>query len=178
MSTSGTVVIFIEFPVWRWRFDLVLNASVMSASAAMRVYIFHDRPFQVPITSPLFEHISHTVRLPWPYFQPPRYPTDGDSDSDTRLTPTASLDSNPSELSYPSYHVETDLFEPSYPSVIHLTFDSSSSSATPRHTSPPVRGHRFIHTRVVPRGCGRARGGGHGDVTPGGFRNGYLPPDE
>ena len=51
---SGTTMIFIEFPILRWCFDPVLNASVMSASAAMRVYIFHDRPFQVPVMSPFF----------------------------------------------------------------------------------------------------------------------------
>ena len=58
-----------------------------------------------------------------PYFQPSRYPTDDDTDLDTHLTSTISLDSNPLELSYPSYHVETDPSEPSYPSVIRLTFD-------------------------------------------------------
>ena len=32
----------------------MLNASVMFVNAAMRVYIFHDRPFQTPVMSPLF----------------------------------------------------------------------------------------------------------------------------
>ena len=64
-----------------------------------------------------------------PYFEPPRYPTDDESDSDTRLTLTASMESDPSELSYPSYHVETDLSEPSFLSVICLSSDSASSSA-------------------------------------------------
>ena len=113
-----------------------------------------------------------------PYFQPSRYPTDNETDSDTHLTPTVSLDSDPSEPSYPSYHVETDLSEPSYPSVIHLTSNSSSSSAAPLHTPPLVCGRGFIRTRAVPRGHGHARGGGHGDVTLGGFGNGYLPPNE
>ena len=63
-----------------------------------------------------------------PYFQPPRYPTDGESDSDTRLTLTVSLDTDPSEPSYPSYHVEFDPSEPSCPSVIRLASDSSFSS--------------------------------------------------
>ena len=117
MLASGTVVIFIEFPVWHWHFDPVLNASMMSASAAMRVYIFHDHPFQVPVTSPFFlphqpygEVTLDDIR---PYFQPPRYPTKGESDSDTCLTPTISLDSNPSKPSYLSYHVQTDLSKPS-----------------------------------------------------------------
>ena len=43
-----------------------------------------------------------------PYFQPLRHPTNDETNSDTRLTSTISLDSGPSELSYPSYHVETD----------------------------------------------------------------------
>ena len=113
-----------------------------------------------------------------PYFVLPRYPTDDESDSDTHLTLTASVESGPSEPSYPSYHVETDPSEPSFLSMIRLSSDSASSSATPYCTPPPVRGLRFIHTRAVPRGCGRARGRGHGDVAPSGFENGLLPPDE
>ena len=112
------------------------------------------------------------------FFQQPRYPTDGDFDSDTRLTPTVSLDSDPSEPSYLSYHVETDLSEPSYSSVIRLTSDSSSSSAAPSHTPPPVHGRGLIRICAMPRGRDRARGGGRGDVAPGGFGNGCLPPDE
>ena len=167
---SGTGVIFIEFLTWRWRFDPVLNASVMSVSAAMRVYIFHDHPFQTSMMSPSFqshqpfgEVILDDIR---PYFMPPRYPTDDESDSD------------PSEPSYSSYRVETDPSEPSFPSVVRLSSDSaSSSSAAPRRTPPPVRGRGFIRTRAVPRGRGQARGGGRGDAAPGGFRNGYLPFD-
>ena len=74
--------------------------------------------------------------------------------------------------------METDPSEPSYPSVIHLTSDSSSSSAAPHHAPPPVHGRGFIRTRAVPRGCGRARGGGRGDVALGGFGNSYLSLDE
>ena len=111
-----------------------------------------------------------------PYFQPPRYPTNGESDSDTRLTPIVYLDSNPSEPYYPSYHVETDPSKPSYPSVIRLTSDSSSSAAS-HHVPPPVRGFGFIRTCVMPRGRGRTRGGGRGDVTSDGFGNGSLPSD-
>ena len=91
----------------------------------------------------------------YPDFASPKYPTDDESDSNTRLTPTALVESDPSE----SYHAETDPSEPSHLSVIHLTSDSSSSSATSRHTPPPVRGRGFIHTRAVPRERGRARGG-------------------
>ena len=109
-----------------------------------------------------------------PYFQPPRYPTDEESNSDTRLTSTVSLDSNLSEPSYPSYHVESDLSEPSHPSVICSTSNSSSSSIAPHHAPPLVRDRGFIHTGIVPRGRGRARGGGRGDDAPGGFGNGYL----
>ena len=85
-----------------------------------------------------------------------------------------SLDSDPLEPSYPSYHVEFDLSETSYPSVIHLASNSSSSSAAPCNVPPPVRGGGFIRTRAVPRGRGHGRERGRGDVTPGGFENGYL----
>ena len=109
---SSMVVIFIEFPTWRWRFDPVLNASLISASAAMKVYIFQDHSFQTPVMSPFFrphqpfgEVTLDDIR---PYFVPPRYPTVDESYSNTRLTPTASVESDPSELSYPIYCVETD----------------------------------------------------------------------
>ena len=88
------------------------------------------------------------------------------------------MDSDPSEPSYSSYHVETDPSEPSFPSVILLSSDLSSSSTASRYTPPPVRGRELIHTRVVPRGRGSAQGGGRGDVTLDGFENDYLPPDK
>ena len=73
--------------------------------------------------------------------------------------------------------METNPSKPSYPSVIRLTSNSSSSSAARHHASPLVCGRGFIRTRAVPRGHGRARGGERGDVTPGGFGNSYLSPD-
>ena len=91
-----------------------------------------------------------------PYFQPLRYPTDRESDSDTRLMPTVSVDSDPSEPSYSSYHMESDPFEPFRPSVIRLTSDSSSSSAAPHHAPPLIRGHGFIRTCAVPHGLKHA----------------------
>ena len=154
----------------------------MSVSVAMRIYIFHDHPFQVLVMSPFFcsrqPYDEVTLDDIRPYFQPLKYPTDDVTDSNTCLTPIVSLDSDPSEPSYPSYHVEIDPSEPSYPSVIHLMSDLSSSSTAPRHTPPPIRGRGFIRTHAMPRGHGHARGGGHSDVAPGGFGNGYLSPDE
>ena len=158
---------------------------MMVARVAMRVYMFHNCEFCAAVMSSFFHPHQPfddiTLDDIRPYFPPPRYPTDGESDSDTRLMPTVSLNSDSLEPSYPSYHVETDLSEPSHPLVIRLTSDSSSSSsssAAPRCTPPLVRGCGFIRTRAVPRGRGRARGGGHGDAAPGGFGNGYLPPNE
>ena len=101
-----------------------------------------------------------------PTFQPLSYPTNGESDSDTRLMATISVGYDPSEPSYLSYHVEPDPSEPSHPSVIRLTSDSSPSFATSRQVPPLVHGHE------------RARGGGRGDDTPGGFGNDFLPTDE
>ena len=98
---------------------LELNASVMVMQAAMRVYMFYSREFCAPVMSPFFR--AHqpfddiTLDDIRPYFQPPRYLTDGESDSDTRLTPTVSLDFDSSEPSYPSYHVESDPSEPFTP---------------------------------------------------------------
>ena len=63
---------------------------------------------------------------------------------------TISLDSDHSEPSYLGYHVESDPSESSYPSVIRLTSDSSSSSAVPRHASPPVRGRGLFVPALCP----------------------------
>ena len=141
----------------------------------------YGHEFHAPLMSPFFcphqPFDDITLDDIRPYFPPPRYPTDGQFDSDTRLMLTVSLDSNPSEPSYPNYHAESNLSKPSYPSVIRLTSDSSSSSAAPRHIPPPVRARGFIHTRAVPSGCGRGREGEHSDDAPGGFGNDYLPFD-
>ena len=111
-----------------------------------------------------------------PPFHPPRYPTDGDSDFDTRLVPTASIETDPSKSSYPTHSIGSYRLEPSQPLVIRLTSDSSASSGGP--APPPVRGRGFIHTRAVPHGHGPARGGGRGDITPSGFENSFLLSDE
>ena len=39
------------------------------------------------------------------------------------------MESDPSEPSHPSYHIETDSSEPSFSSVIRLSSDSASSSS-------------------------------------------------
>ena len=73
--------------------------------------------------------------------------------------------------------MESDPSEPSRPSVIRLTSYLSSSSTAPHHAPPPARGCGFIRTHAMPHGRGRARGGGSGDGTPGGFEYGYLSFD-
>ena len=109
MPASGIVVIFIELPVMYSHFNPVLNASVMVARATMRVYMFHSHEFYAPVMSLFFlPHQSFddiTLDDIRPYFSPPRCPTDGESNSDIQLTPTVSLDSDPSKLSYPTYSV-------------------------------------------------------------------------
>ena len=94
-----------------------------------------------------------------PPFHPPMYPINGESDFGARLTLT--------------YLVESDPSKPTYPFVIRLTSDSSSSSAASR-APPLVHGRGFIRTCVVPRECGRAHGGGCGYEAIDGFQNGYL----
>ena len=100
----------------------------------MRVYIFHGHQFRAPVMRPLF--YSHelyddlTLDDVHPSFHPLMYPIDGESDSETRLTPTCFVESDPSKLSYPSR--------------ISLTSDSSSSAAN--QALPSGRGRGFIHT--------------------------------
>ena len=54
MPALSSAVIFIKFPVMHWHFNPVLNASVMVARAAMRVYMFHSRKFHAPVMSSFF----------------------------------------------------------------------------------------------------------------------------
>ena len=148
------VVIFIELPDLHWHFDLVLNASVMVTQAVMRVYMFHSHEFRAPVMSPFFHPHQPfddiTLDDIRPDFSPPRYPTDGESDSDTHLMPTVSLDSDSLEPFYLSYHVELDQSEPSRPLMIRLTSDSSSSFTASHHMPPLVRGRGFIRNRTMP----------------------------
>ena len=80
-----------------------LNAFVVVARAAMRVRMFHSHEFCAPVMSPFFRphQLFDSITLDdiYPYFQLPRYPTDRESDSDTCLMSTVSLDSDPSKLS-------------------------------------------------------------------------------
>ena len=97
-------------------FNLVLNSSVMIARAAMRVYMFHSCQFHAPLSPFLYPYENITLHDVRPPFNPLMHPTDGEFDSDTRLAPT--------------YSVESDSLELSYPYVIRLTSDSSSSSSS------------------------------------------------
>ena len=56
---SDNVIIFVEFPFLHWHFDLMLNASMMTVCATMRVYMFHGHQFRSPVMS-LFFH-SHKL---------------------------------------------------------------------------------------------------------------------
>ena len=160
MPASSTVVIFIEFPMMHWHFNPVLNASVLTIQTTMRIYRFHSRQFRAPVMSPFFclhePYDDITLDDVHPPFHPSRYPTDGESNSDTRLTPTISVESDPSESSYPTYSMGSYRLEPSQPSVICLSSDSSASSAG---LAPPrVYGRGFICTHVVLHRHGRGGG--------------------
>ena len=99
------MMIFVELSALHWHFDPVLNASMMIARAAMRVYMFHGHQFHAFVMSLFFclhePYDDITLDDVCPPFHPPMYSTDGESDSDTHLTST--------------YYVESDPLEPSYP---------------------------------------------------------------
>ena len=128
--------------------------------------MFHSRQFCALVMSPFFHRHEPfgdiTLDDIRPPFRLPRYPIDEESD--------------PSELTYPTYSVEPDPLEPSYLSVIRLSSYSSTSFAASQ-APPPVRGRGFICTCTVAHSCGCAWGGGCGDNAPGGFGNEYLPFD-
>ena len=171
MLASSTVVIFIELPMMHWHFDPMLNASVLTIQIAMRIYMFHSRQFHVPMMSPFFRphkpYDDITLDNVHPPFHPPMYPTYGESNSDTRLTLTMSMEFDPSGSSYSTYSMGSYRSEPSQPSIVFLSSDSSASSVG--LAPPPVCSHGFIRTRAIPRTCGH--GGGCGDDAPSGFRN-------
>ena len=54
MPASGSMAIYIEFSIWHWHFNPMLNASVMTMRAGIRVYIFHSHQFRAPVMSPFF----------------------------------------------------------------------------------------------------------------------------
>ena len=124
----------------------MLNAFVLTAQAAMKVYMFHSCQFHAPVMSPFFSphdlYEDITLDDMHPPFHLSRYPTDKESDSDTQLTPIYSVESDPSESSHPTYYVGSYRSEPSHPSVIRLSSDSFASSAG--LAPPPVPGHGFF----------------------------------
>ena len=103
------------------------------ARAVIKVYMFHGRQFRLSVMSPffcphdLYEDI--TLDAVQPPFHPPMYPIDEEIDSDMHLTPTYSIESDPSE--------------PSYPSMIQLMSDSSPSTESWVHE--PRRKRSFMY---------------------------------
>ena len=129
------MVIYVEFHTWHWYFDLILNTTMLTAQVAMRVYIFHDRQFRSSVMSPFFgphdPFNGINLDVVRPHFHPPMYPTDEETDFDPHLMPRYTIESNPTELSYPS--------------LIQLTSDTSSSSES--RVLGPRHGRGFIRTR-------------------------------
>ena len=84
----------------------MLNASMMVAGATIRVYMFHNH--QLPVMSPFFCPHEPFDDMALDDICPPfrllRYPTDGEFNSNTRLTPTYFVESDPSKLTYPTYY--------------------------------------------------------------------------
>ena len=128
MPASGTLVIFIEFLIMHWHFDPVLSAFVLVARAVMRVYMFHSHQFRAPVMSP-FSPMIYTRILPWMTYV---RLFNRESDSDTWLTPTFSVESDPSRSSYLTYSVGSYHLEQSHPSVFYFfsCFRSTSGSRT------------------------------------------------
>ena len=118
--------------------------------------MFHSHQFCAPVMSMFFRphepYDDITLDDIYSPFHPPRYPTDGESNSDSRLTLTYSVEFDPSESTYLTYSVGSYHSKPSQSSLIHLSSDSSASSASPASLS--VRGCGFIHTRAMPAGIG------------------------
>ena len=158
----GSVIIYIEFPTWYWHFDPQLNATVLTVRTTMMVYIFHDHQFRSSIMSPFFYphnlFYDITLAMVHPPFHPLMYPLDAKKDSNTYLMLTCTIESHPTE--------------PSYPSMTWLTLESSSFAVS--RVSSLRCGCGFIHTRAVPSGRGRTQGGGRGDAA-GRSRSGFIP---
>ena len=114
--------------------------------------MFHSCQFRVSVMSSFFRphkpYDDITMDDIRPPFHPSRYPTDSESDSDTQLTPTYSVESDPSESTYLTYSIGSYRLEPSQPSMICL---SSSSFASSTSLAPPsVHSCGFICTCAVP----------------------------
>ena len=70
------------------------------------------------------------------------------------------------------YTIEFDPTEPSYPSMIRLSLESSFSKKS--RVFSLRSGQGFISTPAVPRGRGHARGGARGDAFDG-VGNDFVP---
>ena len=154
----------------------MLIASMLTTYVVMMFYMLHSCQFRALVMSPLFHPYELFKDITLDDVHPPchplRYSTNREFDSNTWLTLTISMESYPSESSYPTYFVGSYHSEPSQPSVIFLFSDSSASSVG--IALPSVHGRGFIRTCTVPRGRGREREGGCGYDAPGGFRNRYI----
>ena len=93
-----------------------------------------------------------------PPFHPPIYPMNEETDSNTHLTP--------------AYTIEFDPTKASYPLMIQLTSNTSSSAES--RVPSPRHGWAFIRTRAIPGDWGHAQGRGHDDASRG-FWNDFVP---
>ena len=124
----------------------------------MRVYIFYDCQFNSSIMSTFFLLHDPFDDIILVAIHPPTYPLDAKMDSNMCLTPT--------------YTIELDPIDPSYPSVIQFTLESTSSTVS--RVFGLSHGSGFIRMRAVPHGHGHTLGGGCSDVV-GGSGNDVIP---
>ena len=96
-----SVLIFVEFPTWHWHFDLVLNATMVTAHATMQVYIFHDHHFGASVMSLFFNPHNPfddiALFVVHPPFHLPMYLSNAKMDFDTYLMPMYNIESNPTD---------------------------------------------------------------------------------
>ena len=105
----ASTVNFLEVPEWAWHYDPTLDSLVLVARSSLRLYIFFNRPFSIPVVSWHFDPRRPYANLPLHLAHPPHFPEPTPSPS--------SMETDPSEGSSPH-------------SVLHVVESGSFSAGT------------------------------------------------
>ena len=97
MVVMAVMAFFTKIPKWQWHYDAALDSLYLTATSHVRLYIFFQRTFVVPIFSPLFDptalfggiplYMAHSIAMPahmaQPIVAPPSPPKSDPSEMST-----------------------------------------------------------------------------------------------
>ena len=104
--SMGMVVVFVKFPIWGQHFNSILDPILITAKAAIQVYIFFRCPFEVSIMSSHFGPQDAYADIKMTKLHPPIFQSYASfsstrTDLDPSMTmPVYTVESNPSEANH------------------------------------------------------------------------------